>query len=55
MLAFLSLGTWWAIPAFAVFGTLWGGSADARWHESGHGTAFRSPGRTMSCTTSPRS
>ena len=40
-LAFISLGTWWAIPAFAAFGTLWGSSADSRWHESGHGTVFR--------------
>ncbi len=39
--AFLALGTWWAIPAFAVFGALYGGSGDARWHENGHGTAFR--------------
>ncbi|HXW82036.1 MAG TPA: fatty acid desaturase [Acidimicrobiales bacterium] len=39
--AFISLGTWYAIPAFAVFGALYGGSADARWHENGHGTAFR--------------
>ena len=43
LLAFLSLGTWWfAVPAFALFGALWGGSSDARWHENGHGTAFRS-------------
>ena len=41
-LSFLTLGSWWAVPAFAVFGTLWGGSGDARWHENGHGTAFRS-------------
>jgi Na+-transporting NADH:ubiquinone oxidoreductase subunit F len=40
-LAFATLGTWWAIPAFAAFGTLWGGSADSRWHENGHGTPFR--------------
>jgi Na+-transporting NADH:ubiquinone oxidoreductase subunit F len=40
-LAFLTLGSWWAIPAFAAFGTLWGGSADSRWHENGHGTVFR--------------
>jgi fatty acid desaturase/nitrite reductase/ring-hydroxylating ferredoxin subunit len=38
--AFLSLGTWWAIPAFAAFGVLYGGSADSRWHENGHGTVF---------------
>jgi Na+-transporting NADH:ubiquinone oxidoreductase subunit F len=24
-----------------VFGTLWGGTGDARWHENGHGTVFR--------------
>ncbi len=33
--------TWWAIPAFLVYGGLVGGSSDARWHECGHGTAFR--------------
>jgi len=38
--AFLSLGTLWAIPAFAVFGMMYGGSADSRWHENGHGTVF---------------
>ncbi len=38
--AIVSLGTWWAIPAFAAFGTMWGGSADSRWHENGHGTVF---------------
>ena len=40
-LAFVSLGTWYAVPAFAAFGALYGGSADPRWHEHGHGTAFR--------------
>ena len=34
-------GTWWAVPVFAVYGTLYGGSSDSRWHESGHGTAFK--------------
>ncbi len=33
-------GSWWAIPAFFVYGTLYS-SSDARWHECGHGTAFR--------------
>ncbi|HEY1919791.1 MAG TPA: fatty acid desaturase [Streptosporangiaceae bacterium] len=42
VLAWISLGSWWAIPAFALFGALWGGANDARWHEHGHGTAFRS-------------
>lgn len=39
-LAVLSWGTWWAIPAFLVFGTIYT-SSDARWHECGHGTPFR--------------
>ncbi|MCK6627498.1 MAG: fatty acid desaturase [Anaerolineae bacterium] len=39
-LAVLSWGTWWAIPAFLTFGTIYS-SADARWHECGHGTPFK--------------
>ena len=34
-------GTWWAVPAFAVYGVLYGSATDSRWHECGHGTAFR--------------
>ncbi|NBV02845.1 MAG: hypothetical protein EBS10_01485, partial [Acidimicrobiia bacterium] len=41
LLAWSALGSWWAVPAFALYGALYGGSADARWHEAGHGTAFR--------------
>lgn len=33
--------SWWAIPAFMAYGALVGGSSDARWHECGHGTAFK--------------
>ena len=33
----------WAIPAFAVYGVLYGSAMDSRWHECGHGTAFRTP------------
>ena len=39
-LAVISWGTWWAVPAFLVYGTIYT-SADSRWHESGHGTPFR--------------
>lgn len=39
-LAYLSWGTWWAIPAFLLYGTIYS-SSDARWHECGHGTPFR--------------
>ena len=34
-------GTWWAVPAFFVYSVLYGGVTDSRWHECGHGTAFR--------------
>lgn len=34
-------GTWWCVPFFFVYGTLYGSSSDARWHECGHGTAFK--------------
>ncbi len=41
VLAWLSLGTLWAVPAFLLYGTLYCGPADSRWHEAGHGTAFK--------------
>ena len=34
-------GTWWAVPFFLVYGILYGSTSDSRWHEAGHGTAFR--------------
>ena len=34
-------GSWWCVPFFFVYGTLYGSSSDARWHEHGHGTAFQ--------------
>jgi fatty acid desaturase len=39
--AFFAWGSWWAIPAFFVYGTIYT-SSDAHWHECAHGTAFRS-------------
>lgn len=41
LLAFFTIGSWVSVPAFVVYWALYGGSADARWHECGHGTAFR--------------
>ncbi len=38
--AALTYPTWWCVPAFLVYGALYGGAADSRWHECGHGTAF---------------
>jgi fatty acid desaturase len=37
----LLCGTWWAVPCFLVYGVLYGSAGDSRWHEAGHGTAFR--------------
>ena len=34
-------GTWWAVPAFLAYGVLYGSASDSRWHECGHGTAFK--------------
>jgi fatty acid desaturase len=39
--AFLSWGSWWAVPAFFVYGTFYASPGDSRWHECGHGTAFK--------------
>ena len=33
--------TWWSLPFFVAYGVLYGSSTDSRWHECGHGTAFR--------------
>jgi fatty acid desaturase len=38
---YLLWGTAWAILPFAAYGVLYASSSDARWHESGHGTAFK--------------
>ena len=34
-------GTWWAVPVFFAYGVLYGSASDSRWHECGHGTAFK--------------
>jgi Na(+)-translocating NADH:ubiquinone oxidoreductase F subunit len=40
-LGYLTWGTWWTIIPFFIYGTLYASSSDSRWHESGHGTAFK--------------
>jgi fatty acid desaturase len=35
-------GTWACVPFFIGYGVLYGSSTDSRWHECGHGTAFKS-------------
>jgi fatty acid desaturase len=34
-------GSWIAVPFFVVYGVLYGSGGDSRWHECGHGTAFK--------------
>ena len=34
-------GSWLAVPVFLCYGVLYGSASDSRWHEAGHGTAFR--------------
>ena len=35
-------GNWWAIIPFAFYGVFYASMSDSRWHESSHGTAFKS-------------
>ena len=34
-------GSGWAIIPFALYGVIYASTSDSRWHESGHGTAFK--------------
>lgn len=36
-----SVGSPWAFVPFLVYGTLYASSSDSRWHETSHGTAFK--------------
>jgi fatty acid desaturase len=42
-LCWVAGGAWalLAVPCFGVYGVLYGSGGDSRWHEGGHGTAFR--------------
>lgn len=33
----------WSAPFWLAYGVLYGSATDSRWHECGHGTAFRTP------------
>lgn len=41
MLAYRSWGSWWALPAFLAYGTIYASIGDSRWHETMHRTAFK--------------
>ena len=34
-------GSWWAIAPFLAYAAIYASSSDSRWHEAGHGTAFK--------------
>ncbi len=38
---FVLWGSWWAVLPFLAYGAIYGSTSDSRWHESGHGTAFK--------------
>ncbi len=40
-LTFLLWGTWWFILPYMVYSVIYASTSDSRWHESGHGTAFK--------------
>ena len=33
--------SWWSVPFWLAYGVLYGSAMDSRWHECGHGTAFK--------------
>ena len=35
--------SWWSAPFWLAYGVLYGSASDSRWHEAGHGTAFKTP------------
>lgn len=41
VLGFKLWGSWWAILPFTAYGVIYGSTSDSRWHESSHGTAFK--------------
>lgn len=34
-------GSWWVIPPYMLYAVLYATASDSRWHECGHGTAFK--------------
>lgn len=35
--------SWWAVLPLLAYGVLYGSATDSRWHECGHGSAFKTP------------
>lgn len=48
MIGFAALGcalwpSMWSLPFWLAYGVLYGSGSDSRWHETSHGTAFKTP------------
>ncbi len=48
MVLLAGVGIWlwpslWSAPFWLAYGVLYGSASDSRWHECGHGTAFKTP------------
>ncbi len=41
VVTFALWGSWWAAFPYLIYTVLYASTSDSRWHESGHGTAFR--------------
>jgi fatty acid desaturase len=40
-IAVMQWPSWWSLPFWLAYGVLYGSASDARWHECGHRTAFK--------------
>ena len=40
-IAIALMPSWWSTPFWLAYGVLYGSAMDSRWHECGHGTAFK--------------
>ena len=40
-IAITLMPSWWSLPFWLAYGVLYGSAMDSRWHECGHGTAFK--------------
>jgi Na+-transporting NADH:ubiquinone oxidoreductase subunit F len=38
---YLLWGSWWAMLPYVIYSVLYASTSDSRWHETGHGTAFK--------------
>ena len=43
IIAVMLMPSWWAVPFWLAYGVFYASGSDARWHECGHGTAFKTP------------